>query len=134
MPVRMATAIALSGVAFGVGDIPQASTAGQNEGRLAGVTQISYGCPGPQREEEPCEHWSNFAHARFRLTTLSSGAARIVTSGRRGRFTLVLTIGRYRLTPLHQAHTTGGTPLTVTIRSAATTWTRVRYHGFPQML
>jgi hypothetical protein len=43
------------------------------------------------------------------------GYARIVTSDPRGRFTLGLTVGRYRLTPLRQAHTTGGAPLTVTI-------------------
>ncbi|MDQ2967029.1 MAG: hypothetical protein M3R37_01755 [Actinomycetota bacterium] len=134
MPVRMGAAIALSFVAFGAGGMPQAGTAGQGPGRLSGITQISYGCPGPQSEGEPCERWSSFAHARFRLTPLSSGDARIVTSDRRGRFTLVLTVGRYRVTPLRQAHTTGGTPLTVTIRAVATTWTRVRFQGFPRML
>ena len=134
MPVRMATGMALLFVSFGAGGIPQASTAGQDQGRLSGVTQISYGCPGPQREGETCEHWSSFAHARFRLRTLSSGDARTVTSGRLGRFTLLLTVGRYRLTPLRQAHTTGGPALTVTIRAAASTWTRVRFQGFPRML
>jgi hypothetical protein len=134
MPIRPGTAIALLCVAFGAGGMPQAGTAGQSQGRLSGSTQISYGCPGPQREGVPCEHWSSFARARFRLTTLSSGDARIVTSDWRGRFTLVLTVGRYRVTPLRQAHTTGGTPLTVTIRAAATTWTRVRFQGFPRML
>jgi hypothetical protein len=88
----------------------------------------------PQRVGEPCEHWSSFAHARFRVAMLSGGDARIVTSDKRGRFTLMLTVGRYRLTPLRQAHTTGGTPLTVTIRVAATTWTNVRFQGFPRML
>jgi len=38
----------------------------------------------------------------------------------------------YRLTPLPQGHTTGGTP--ITIQAAATTWTRVRFQGFPRML
>jgi hypothetical protein len=134
MPGRTGTAVALSVVAFGAGGMPQASTAGRAQGRLSGVTQISYGCPGPQREGEPCEHWSSFAHARFRLTALSRGDARTVTSDRRGRFTLVLTVGRYRLTPLRQEHTTGGTPLTVTIRAALTTWAPVRFQGFPRML
>jgi hypothetical protein len=134
MPVRIGTASALSFVAFAVGGLPHASTAGHVPGRLSGVTQISYGCPGPQRVGEPCEHWSSFAQARFRVTRLSSGDARIVTSDSRGRFRLVLTVGRYRLTPLRQAHTSGGTPLTVTIRAAATTWTHVRFQGFPRML
>ena len=57
----------------------------------------------------------------FRVTTLSGGNARIVTSNWRGRFTLLRIPGRYVLTPLRQAHTTGGTPLTVTIRADATT-------------
>jgi len=61
-------------------------------------------------------------------------SARTVTSDKRGRFTLVLAPGRYRLTPLRQAHTTGGVSATVTIQPAATTWTRVRFQGFPQML
>jgi hypothetical protein len=134
MPIRMVTVVALSLVVLGAGGLPQASGAGQDRGRLSGVTQISYGCPGPQREGEPCEHWSSFARARFRVTTLRSGATRIVTSDGLGRFTLALTVGRYRLTPLRQARTTGGPPLTVTIRAAATTWTRVRFQGFPRML
>jgi len=114
---------------------PPASSTVQNQGRLSGVTQISYGCPGPQREGEPCERWSTFAQAQFRVAKLSSGGATgTIKSDRRGRFTLVLAIGRYRLTPLPQAHTTGGTPITVTIRAAATTWTRVRFQGFPRML
>jgi hypothetical protein len=98
------------------------------------VTQISYGCPGPQREGESCEHWSSFAHARFRVTALRNGAVRVVTSNERGRFTLALTAGRYRLTPLRQAHTTGGTTLKVTIQPGATVWARVRFQGFPRML
>jgi hypothetical protein len=134
MPARIGTAIALAFVALASGGTPQATGAGQGHGRLSGVTQISYGCPGPQRDGETCEHWSSFAQARFRVTKLRGGAARTVTADRRGRFTLVLTIGRYRLTPLSQAHTTGGTPLTVTIHAAATTWARVRFQGFPRML
>lgn len=134
LPVPIGSAIALLFVVFAAGGTPQASSAGQNEGRLSGITQISYGCPGPQREGEPCEHWSSFAQARFLVTRLGGGEARTVTSGRRGRFTLVFTVGRYRLTPLRQAHTTGGTPLTVTIQAATTTWTRVRFQGLPRML
>jgi hypothetical protein len=134
MPVPIGTTVALLFAAFGAGGIAQAGTAGQTQARLSGVTQISYGCPGPQREGAPCEHWTSFAHARFRLMTLRSGDARTITSDRLGRFTLMLAVGRYRLTPLRQAHTTGGAPLTVTIRAAATTWTRIRFQGFPQML
>jgi hypothetical protein len=134
VPVRIGVGIAVVFVAFAAGGTGRASSDGQVQGRLSGVTQISYGCPGPQREGEPCERWSSFARARFRVTNLGGGGPRTVTSDRRGRFMLVLTVGRYRLTPLRQAHTTGGTPLTVTIHAAATTWTRVRFQGFPRML
>ena len=114
---------------------PQASGRAQDLGRLSGVTQISYGCPGPQREGEPCERWSTFAHAQFRLAKLSSGGAtRTITSDLRGRFTLVLAVGRYRLTPLPQAHASRGTPITLMIHVAATTWARVRFQGVPRML
>ena len=127
------TAVALSFVVLSVGS-PRAGSAGQDPGRLSGVTQISYGCPGPQRVGEQCERWSSFAHARFGLTTLGGRNARVITSDGRGRFTLALAPGRYRVTPLRQAHTTGGMSVTVTIRTSATTWIRVRFQGFPQML
>ena len=135
MRAGIGTTLVLWLVALTAAAAPQASGTAQNLGRLSGVTQISYGCPGPQREGEPCEHWSTFTRAQFRVANLSKGSAtRTITSDRRGRFTLVLTIGRYRLTPLPQPHTTGGTAITVTIHAAATTWTRVRFQGFPRML
>jgi hypothetical protein len=129
MRMRIGTVTALSVVTIAAGGT------GQDVGRLSGVTQISYGCPGPQRDGEPCERWSSFAGARFRLAKLNSAAAaRTITSDRRGRFTLALAVGRYRLTPLRQANTSGGTPFTLTIRTGATTWARVRFEGFPRML
>ena len=134
MPVLRGVVIVFACVSLGAGVSAQAGTAGQDQGRLSGVTQISYGCPGPQREGDPCEHWSNFAQARFRVTTLRNRNTRIVTSNRLGRFTLALPAGRYRLTPLPQTHTTGGTTLTVTIQAGATLWARVRFQGFPRML
>jgi hypothetical protein len=135
MRARIATAIVLSVVAAATLALPQAGSAVRSLGRLSGVTQISYGCPGPQRDGETCERWSSFPQAGFHVTPLSSGAApRTVTSDPQGRFTLLLAPGRYRLNPLRQAHTTGGTPVTVTIRAGGTTWTRVRFQGFPRML
>ncbi len=135
MDARNGTAFALSVVALAAGGTAVAGSSVQERGRLSGVTQITYGCPGPQREGETCEHWSSFAHARFRMEKLSGRRdVQTVTSNWRGRFTLVLAIGRYRLTPLAQTNTTGGAPLTVTIQDAATTWARVRFQGFPRML
>jgi len=132
---RIGTATALSIVALAAGGTRQAGSAIQDLGRLSGVTQISFGCPGPQRDGETCERWSSFAQARFHVAKLNSGAAaRTVTSDRRGRFTLALAAGHYRLTPLRQANTTGGTPVTLTVRAGATTWARVRFQGFPRML
>lgn len=135
MRAGIGTILVLWLVALAPFAVPQASSAGQNLGRLSGVTQISYGCPGPQREGEPCEHWSSFARAQFRVAKLGSRVAtRTITSDRLGRFTLVLAAGRYRLTPLRQVHTTGGTLITIMIQPAATTWTRVRFQGSPRML
>jgi hypothetical protein len=135
MRVQVETVTALSIVALALGSPSPAGSAAQDPGRLSGVTQITYGCPGPQREGETCEHWSSFAQARFRVAKLNSAAAvRTVTSDARGRFTLALAPGLYRLTPLRQAHTTGGTAVTVTVRAGATAWARVRFQGVPRML
>ena len=134
MRVWPGTAILLSVGALAAAGTPQAGSAIVT-GRLSGVTQISFGCPGPQREGNPCERWSSFPRARFQVLRLASGAAtRTITSGSNGRFTLLLATGRYRLTPLRQTQTTGGTPVTVTIRAGATTWARVRFEGFPRMV
>ncbi len=129
------TALALALVALASSGASTAAGRGSSQGRLSGVTQITYGCPGPQRDGEACEHWSSFAHARFRLTRVDGEpAARTVTSDGRGRFTLALAVGRYRLTPLRQAQTTGGMLVPVTIQAGATTWSRIRFQGFPRML
>src|SRR5438128_3593581 len=104
-------------------------------GRLSGVTQISFGCPGPAREGEPCEHWLPLAHARFTLAkiradgTPAAVTARLVESDADGRFTLLLPAGRYRLKPLPQAHTTGGADVTVAVYTGRTTRALVRFHG-----
>ena len=108
-------------------------------GRLSGATQISFGCPGPQREGEQCEHWSALREARFSVTRETStgaveGTRRIVVSDARGRFTLRLPAGSYRLAPLPQAHTTGGPLVHVVVRPSATTWALVRFEGFPKMV
>lgn len=135
MRVQVETVTALSVVALVLGSPSQAGSGAQDPGRLSGVTQITYGCPGPQREGETCERWSSFAQARFHVAKLSSpAAARTVTSDQRGRFTLALAPGLYRLTPRRQAHTNGGTAITVTVQAGATTWARVRFQGFPRML
>jgi hypothetical protein len=134
MHARIGTIIALLLFALPASAF-SASSGTQSRGRLSGVTQITFGCPGPQRVGDPCENWSSFAQARFRLTRLTGiGGTRTVTSNYKGRFTLLLPVGRYRLTPLPQTHTTGGAPVTVSIRAATTTWARVRFEGFPQML
>jgi hypothetical protein len=134
MRAQAGTVTALSLVALAAGSAPQASLEAQDPGRLSGVTQISYGCPGPQREGEACEHWFSFAHARFQVARVGGTSARTITSDGRGRFTLLLGAGRYRLTPLRQTQTNGGTVVVVTVRTGATTWARVRFEGFPRML
>jgi hypothetical protein len=107
-----------------------------DSGRLAGRTQISFGCPGPVQPGESCERWSTFPNARFSLTRIGPAmpAPRIVRSTARGSFSLALAPGSYRIVPLPQAHTRGGPTLTVVISRGATAWRLVRFEGYPQML
>ena len=123
--MRGLVAIGLSVLAF--------SPAATTTGRLSGATQISFGCPGPVREGEPgCNPWRPFVHAR--LTVAGNGIKRVVLSDDRGRFTLVLPVGGYSVTPLSQKNTRGGPRLTVRVSSGTTTWVRVRFVGFPMMV
>jgi hypothetical protein len=122
----IATALVLAALAGSA----QASPA---VGRLSGATQISFGCPGPVREGEPgCNPWRPFAHAH--LTVAGNGIKRVVLSDERGRFTLVLPVGAYSVTPLPQKNTRGGPRLTVRVSAGQTTWIRVRFVGFPMMV
>jgi hypothetical protein len=123
--MRSLVAIGLSVLAF--------SPAATVTGRLSGATQISFGCPGPVREGEPgCNPWRPFAHAR--LTVAGNGIKRVIVSDERGRFTLVLPVGGYSVTPLPQKNTRGGPRLTVRVSAGKTTWVRVRFVGFPMMV
>ncbi len=115
--------------------------AGVASGRVAGRTQITFGCPGPARAEgPPCERWLVFPHGRFRLARLSQAgepipnSRRLVSSDDRGRFTLGLPAGRYLLTPLAQGHARGGAAVTVRVRAGASISVVLRFQGFPQML
>jgi hypothetical protein len=132
---RAVVAAACAVIGVGVGSHAGASTSGQ----IAGLTQITYGCPGPQRVGQPCEHWFPFSHARFALTRDRadggpiSSTRRIVASDAAGRFTFTLTPGTYSITPLPQRHTHGGKPLTARVRAGATTRIQVRFVGYPMM-
>jgi hypothetical protein len=107
------------------------------DGRLAGLTQISYGCPGPQRVGQQCERWSMFAHARFALMrnradgTPVPSTRRIVASDGSGRFSLALPAGSYTIIPLPQTHTRGGATLTARIRPGQTTRITIRFGSSP---
>jgi hypothetical protein len=100
----------------------------QPQGRLAGLTQISFGCPGPVRQGEQCERWLPYADAHFRV------AGRVVVSDVHGRFSVLLPVGTYRVTPLPGAHTRGGILQTVRIAAGQTLRILVRFVGFPQMV
>ena len=108
-------------------------------GFLGGLTQITYGCPGPQRVGQQCERWSVFAQARFVLRrdqangTPIPTSRRVVVSDRNGRFTLTLAAGSYSISPLAQQHTKGGRSLTARVRAGQTTRIKVRFLGYPMM-
>lgn len=109
-------------------------------GGLAGLTQITFGCPGPQRVGEKCEHWSAFARARFALSrTRGDGtpipeSRRVITSDRTGSFSISVTAGVYTVKPLAQPHTKGGPLLRVRVLSGRVTRVTVRFLGFPMMV
>lgn len=114
--------------------------AGVAAGRLAGVTQISYGCPGPVRVGQECERWLPFPGARFsvvaRAIAPASGSrpGRVVVSDQRGRFSIVLAVGVYALAPLAQVHTRGGTRLLVRVLAGKTASVLIRFEGVPRMV
>ena len=109
------------------------------DGRLAGLTQITYGCPGPQHVGQQCERWFSFAKARFAVTRNGSdgkptpSTRRVLVSDHNGRFSLRLPAGVYTITPLPQAHTHVGKTLTARIRTGQTTRTTIRFLGYPMM-
>jgi hypothetical protein len=118
-----------------------ASKTQPGSGVLAGLTQISYGCPGPVSIGQPtCESWHPFPHAHFGIRQIGPRGQplpqiiRVVTSDRQGRFSARLTTGDYQLTPLVQTHSSGGRKLTIHIRPDHTTRIVVRFLGVPRMV
>jgi hypothetical protein len=130
-------AVVVSCTVLGAAVVPASA---KPDGRLAGLTQITYGCPGPQRVGQQCERWSMFAHARFALRrnaadgTPIPGTRRVVASDGGGRFSLVLAAGTYTIIPLAQTHTRGGTTLTARVRAGQTTRVTLRFLGYPMMV
>jgi hypothetical protein len=121
--------------------VAAASRTQSGSGLLVGLTQISYGCPGPARVgQPPCERWHAFPHARFAIRQIGPKGQplpqiiRVVVSDHLGHFSVRLSTGDYQLTPLVQAHTSGGPKLTIRVRSGHTTRLLVRFLGIPRMV
>ena len=134
---RRAVAVVVACTVLGCGAVVASSNP---DGRLTGLTQITYGCPGPQRVGQQCERWFSLANARFALTRIRTDGTpipstrRVVVSDGSGRFNLPLTAGTYAIVPLAQRHTRGGTTLTTRVRAGQTTRTTVRFLGYPMMV
>ncbi len=135
--VARCVAVAVACTVLGAGAVPASSNP---NGRLAGLTQITYGCPGPQRVGQQCERWSMFAHARFALRrnaadgTPIPSTRRVVASDGGGRFSLVLAAGTYTIIPLAQTHARGGATFTARVHAGQTTRITVRFLGYPMMV
>ncbi|HST17352.1 MAG TPA: hypothetical protein VLK36_06760 [Gaiellaceae bacterium] len=117
-----------------------ADAAVESTATLKGATQISFGCPGPVSDSGPaCYPWHPYPSARFAISRRTTAGlpvpntAVVVTSNQNGRFSLRLSPGSYRVTPLPGRNTHGGPPLTVRLRAGAATTVLVRFVGFPQM-
>ena len=140
MRVHVAGPACALGVACTVLGFGAARASPSADGRLAGLTQITYGCPGPQRVGQPCEHWSPFAHARFAVTHNGSdgnptpSTRRVLVSDYNGRFSLRLPAGAYTITPLPQTHTHGGKALAAHVHVGQTTHATIRFFGYPAMV
>jgi hypothetical protein len=113
----------------------------QQAGSLVGLTQISYGCPGPARIGQPtCEIWQPFPRARFGIRQIGPTGrplpqiVRVVGSDQLGRFSVRLGTGDYQVSPFVQAHASGGPKLTIRVRSGHTTRLLVRFLGIPRMV
>ena len=112
-------------------DFRRAARGRRRNSRLCSSSGTEFGWnPAPQPLRE----------ARFSVTRETSaggvveGTRRVVLSDVRGRFTLRLPAGSYRLAPLPQAHTTGGPLVRVVVHSDATAWALVRFEGYPKMV
>lgn len=130
-----ATILAAFALASGVSGAMATAT-----GTLKGLTQISFGCPGPVRAEAPtCNPWHAFPHAKFSLSRRSTGGepvpgtAVVITSNSLGRFRMRLDTGTYLLTPLPRLNSRGGKRVTVRVRAGGVTTALVRFLGYPQM-
>src|SRR4051812_32938334 len=123
----MRRALLATGFALLAGLAPAAGAA-STTGLLAGRTQISFGCPGPIREDEPgCDPWRPFAKARVTVGT------RALRSDAAGRFSVRLPPGRYVVHGLPQPNARG-TSVVVSVRAGATTRVVLRFEGFPKMV
>jgi hypothetical protein len=124
----------------GIWALSGSAGAGVSPGRLSGVTEVTFGCPGPIREgAPPCRRWLIFPRAHFTVTRQGStgspipGTRRLAVSDGSGRFDLALAAGSYQLTPQPQARVVGGTAVDVTVLAGRVTRTVVRFWGLPRI-
>jgi hypothetical protein len=103
-------------------------------GTLAGLAQISHGCPGPVAENGPtCNPWHAYAGAHIRVTRIGSSWTATAVSDAQGRFALRLAPGSYSVTGVPALRTKPTGSVTVQIQPALTTRVVVRFEGFPMM-
>jgi hypothetical protein len=139
--MRRLAALAAPLAALTIVSVATAKQAQPGSGLLVGQTQISYGCPGPVQVGHPsCESWHPFPKARFTIRQIGPKGQplpqiiRIMVSDRQAHFSVQLSTGAYQVTPLVQAHTSGGRKLTIHIQSDHTTRILIRFLGIPRMV
>jgi hypothetical protein len=110
-------------------------------GWLAGQTQISFGCPGPVRDDVPtCNPWHAFAGAQVSVVRVRADGTpilstrRLVVSDDAGAFRLRLAAGGYTVTAVKQPRALPTAPLRVRVRAGSVTRVVVRFEGFPKMM
>jgi hypothetical protein len=101
-------------------------------GRLVGSTELSVGCPVVS-QNVTCNPWRLYPHASFTLTRLDAsgaavaGTARTIESNSNARFHIKLHPGSYLITPLAGSVTTGGSTVSVRVKTHKTKTTTVRF-------
>jgi hypothetical protein len=130
------TVLAAAGTAAGASQGATVPT-----GLLAGKTQISFGCPGPQRDDVPaCNPWRTFANAQVSVVRVRADGTpvlstrRLVVSDDAGAFRLRLAAGAYTVTAVKQPRALPTAPLHVRVTAGAVTRVVVRFEGFPKMM
>jgi adenylate cyclase len=128
-------------LAAGAGVAAAAYRQAPSQGKLVVQTQISFGCPGPLRDDgSSCNPWHAFAKAQFTVTRQATDGTpipatrRLLVSDSLGHFLLALAPGKYWVQPLAQGRARSGPRVQARVSAGTVTRIVLRYYGYPRMV